>query len=105
MPALFGHAKLISQNTLRRSGSQQYHYLRLNSIDLRIQPGPESADFQCVGLLVQAAFTARLPFEMLHDVGHVDVISINADSSQSFIKDVARRSYKCPGLQIYITAG
>jgi len=105
LPALFGHAKLISQNTLRRSGSQQYHYLRLNRIDLHIQPGPASADFQCVGLLVQAAFTARLPFEMLHDVGHVDVISINAGSSQSFIKDGARRSYKWPALQIFLIAG
>src|SRR5947209_17113027 len=98
---MLGHAEITSQNSLGGSCSQQDDYFRLHNSDLGIQPGTAGRDLRSAGLLMNAALAARLPLEMLHNVGYVHVFAVNTGFSQSFIQHRACRSHKWPSGKVF----
>jgi hypothetical protein len=53
---------------------------------------------------VNAALAARLPFEVLHRVGHKDPLAIDPHGLQRLVQDAPRRSYeRMAGLVLLIT--
>src|SRR5207248_7188824 len=59
-------------------------------------------DLARVRLLVDAALAARLPLEVLDDVGHVDGRSIDARFTERAIEQLARRSDERVPAQVFV---
>src|SRR5690242_1655354 len=78
LAAMRGDLELTAEQRLGRRGAQADDRLRLHERDLGVEPRPTRRDFARVGLLVNAPLPARLPFEVLDDVGDVDNGAIDA---------------------------
>ena len=98
------HAKGAAQDALRRRGAEQNYDLRLDGIDLGLQPGPACTDLQRIGFLVQTPLASWLPLEMLDDVGDVNLFAVNPRSRQGFIQHGPCRSNKRSALNIFLVA-
>src|SRR3954453_21706951 len=94
LPALLRHAKSAAQQRLRCGCAEAYHHLRLHKFYLDIQPRTAGGDLERVWLLVNAALAARLPLEMLHGIGDVGLLVVNASVHESFVEDCAGRPDK-----------
>ena len=57
--------------------AESYENARLERDKLGFQPRLACRDVVRAGLLVNAAFSARLPFEMFHRVGDVHFVSVD----------------------------
>lgn len=61
----------------------------LDDRELGFEPGPARRDFDRVRLLVDAFLSSRLPFEVLHDIGHVDLTPIDSGFLQAGVEQAA----------------
>src|SRR5438093_10521924 len=84
-----GDLELASQERLGRRGAEADDGARLDELDLDIQPGAAGRNLGRVGLLMNPALAARLPLEVLHDVGDVDRSAIDARSFERAIEQLA----------------
>src|SRR5436305_14272638 len=73
-----GDAELWSDHGLRGGGAEADDGARLDHGDLRLKPRAARRNLGGVRFFVDAAFAARLPFEMLYDVRHVDGLAVDA---------------------------
>ena len=91
-PALPRHAKGRAEDRLRRGRAEADEHFRPNEAQLRFHPRPAGGDVARVRLLMDAAFPARLPFEMLHRVRDVNRVAIDPGFLQRAIEHLARRA-------------
>src|SRR5216683_1715851 len=103
--ALGADAKLRPQDRLRGGGSEADDDARLDDVDFRLQPGAAGVDLGRVRLFVNAPLAARLPLEVLHDVGDVDLGPVDAGLIECFVEKIARRSDEWPSLQVFLISG
>jgi hypothetical protein len=89
LTALLCDAKLFAEQGLSRGCTKADNKLRLNGLDLGLEPGQACRYFGSVGLLMDSAFAAGLPFEVFDDIGHVGKLAGDAGLPQSFIEEPA----------------
>ena len=90
--ALFGHLETLSKQRLRRCRTEANERVRSNEGDLGLEPGTARADFTRIRFRVYPPLTARLPFEVLYYVGHVNRLAIDAGLLQGAIEQLPCRS-------------
>ena len=99
LSALRRDLELPAEQRLGRGRAEADDGARLDQLDLGVEPGPAGGDLARVRLLVDAALPARLPLEMLHDVGDVDGDrSIPAASSARSSSLPAGPTNGCPAM-------
>jgi hypothetical protein len=81
-----------SDHALRRGRSESDDELRPYRLDFAGEPPFANLDLAGVRALVQPALAARLKFEMLDRVGHVDSPPIDAGILERLIQELARRA-------------
>ncbi len=84
-PSLPHEGKVRANERLGGGGSQTNQGLRLYFKNLRKDPGSAGVDFISMGRLMKTAFAFPLPLEVLHCVGHIHGLSIDADACESFV--------------------
>src|SRR6478735_7286723 len=74
------HTERLAHDGLRRRRAEADDDLRLNEPNFLLQPGMTRPDLGVVRLLVDAtrALLPALPLEVLHGVGDVDVVALDA---------------------------
>src|SRR5262245_47906204 len=70
--------KRRAEERLRRSCPQTHDRLWFDDRQFHVQPGPAGGDMVRTRLFVDAPLAARLPVEVFHDVGDVDLLTIQA---------------------------
>src|SRR5687768_9483453 len=77
--AVLGDAKVLAEESLRGRRSEADDDLRLQLLELLVQPREARPDLAVARLLVDPALRALalLPLEVLHGVGDVDVAAID----------------------------
>lgn len=73
--------------------------------DLCVQPGAAGRDLYRIGLLVDTALSPRLPFEVLHRVGHVGPRPVDAGNEQGAVEQRAGGTDERPALQVLPVSG
>ncbi len=82
LASVLSDAKVSAKQGLSRRRAKTHDHSWSQGGDFCVKP--KSASFYLAGIrrLVDAAFSARLPFKMLHDVCQVDLLQINTRFSQ-----------------------
>jgi hypothetical protein len=69
---------------------------RADRFQFRIQPRSTSVNFSDVGLLVNAKFTSRLPFEVLDGISYVHLAPIDSCRLEAIVQKLSGRTYEGP---------
>src|SRR5438128_11023699 len=85
-PALAAEAKWFPEERLRGGRTHTDQDDWFDDLDFGVQPGAAGGDFARVRFFVDAPFSGRFPFEMLDDVGDIDLLPIDADFLQNVIE-------------------
>jgi hypothetical protein len=104
LTALAADAKLGTEQRLRCSGAETDDNLGFYQFELRFHPRPAGADFHPARLLVDTPFTARFPFEVLHDVGDVGFLAFDAGFRKAAVEQSAGRSDKRASGKVFLIA-
>src|SRR6266542_1038093 len=99
------HAEGWTQKSLRRCRAQADENLWLDQRELRVEPGPADPDLDRIGLLVDALLAARLPLEMLDDVGDVGLRPVDAGLLQAGVEESSRGTHEGPPFDVFAVAG
>src|SRR5207249_20977 len=94
LAAMSGDPELASEKRLRRGRAQTHDRARLHQRDLRIEPRATRSDLARARFLVNPPFAARLPLEVLDDVGDPDRGAIDAGLGERPIEQLAGRADK-----------
>src|SRR5206468_11783426 len=73
-------------------GAEADEQLGFHHGQLRLEPGAAGGDLARVRLLVQPALPSRGPFEVLHDIGDVDELAVDARFLQGAVEQLASRA-------------
>src|SRR2546423_33495 len=90
LPALAGDAKRRAEDSLGRRRAKTNQQSRPNDSKLGLEPRPAGRDLARVRLLVDPAFAARLPLEVLHRVRDVNLAAIDPGFFEGAIQNLAR---------------
>src|SRR5260221_3424710 len=93
------------ENAGGSGGAKAHHHLRLNRLDLHLQPWTAGLDFSRCRLLMQPALTKQLPFKMFYRVGHITEIAINLRRFERTIQQPAGRTDKWEAGSIFNVTG
>src|SRR5262249_55640319 len=85
--------------------TQAHNDSRLDRGDFCVEPGATRGNFTGARLLMNAALAARLPFEMLHYVRHVDLFAIDTGFDKGSVQQPPRRPYKGFTAEILVVPG
>ena len=91
-PAMRGHLERSAEQRLRGGRTETDDRLRPHERNLSIQPWTAGRNLRRARLLVDAALASRLPLEVLHDVGDVDIVASDARLGQRLVEQSAGRS-------------
>src|SRR5205085_3549452 len=105
LSALPRDPEVAPEQRLSRSRAQTDQHARLDHVELGLQPGPAGGDLRPVRLLVDAALAARLPLEVLDDVGDVDLAPIDARVVERLVEKLPGRPDERLALQVLLVAG
>src|SRR6266498_3948125 len=101
LPPFLRDADDSSHHRLSRGGAQADDHLRVNDLDLRLQPGLAGYHLPDQRLLMQASLAPLDPFKMLHGVGDVNLVARNARFSEGFVQETTCRSDERVALAIF----
>ena len=87
-----GHFELPSEQRLRSGGAEADDDAWFDQGNLGIEPRAARRDFRRARLLVNPPLAARLPLEMLDDVGDVGRRPVDARGFQRAIEKLDRKS-------------
>src|SRR3954447_21825256 len=104
LATLRGHLELPAEQRLSGSGAEAHDRARFDQCDLGIEPGTARRDLTGVRLLVDPPLAARLPFEVLDDIGDVDGGAIDAGVDEGAIEQLAGRSDEGMAAQVFVVA-
>src|SRR5687767_7003714 len=104
LAALFGHAKLRTEQRLRSRRAQGHNHFRFDYGSFRLEPGATCSNLQCVWFFVYAPFAARLPIEMFDDIRDVRLFAIDTCFFQRFIKQATGSTNERLACQIFFIA-
>ena len=92
LTAVLRHSKRRSEDRLRSRRAQTNKQSRPNDLKLGFEPRPAGRNLARVRFLVDAALPARLPFEVLHRVGDVNLIAIDSRFFQRPVENFSSRA-------------
>src|SRR5581483_5725678 len=98
------HLELPPEQRLRRRRPKTDDRARFHELNFRIEPRTARRDLRRVRFLVNAALAARLPFEMLDDVGDVDRRAIDAGVDERAIEQLAGRADERVAGEVFLIA-
>ncbi len=102
--ASFRHFERTTQQALRGRRTQANDDFRLDNGDFGFQPRPARKNFHLVRLSVNSPFAARLPFEVLHRVGDIDLATIDSRDIESLVENTTRWPNERPSFQVFFIA-
>src|SRR3979490_2280908 len=79
--------------------------VQLDESELELKPDPASRDLRGVRPLVQPALATCAPLEMLHSVGEIDALSVDAGLRQRLIEDMTRRTDEGMSGDVFFVSG
>src|SRR5882672_7961524 len=94
-------AKGRAKQNARRGGAQADDDLRSQGLDFAFKPLLASLDLALGRCLVQAAFAARSPFEVLDGVGEVDLGAVDPGGLERAVEQSPRRSNEGQALLVF----
>jgi len=92
--------EIASEQGLRCRRAQTDHDLRLDQLDLLLQPGQARADLAGARLLVEPALALGNPLEMLDHIGDVGLAPVEACRLQRLIQDATGWPHEGPALEV-----
>src|SRR5262245_15532657 len=92
LTALFRDPKLQSQQRLSRGGTHEHEDLRLDRLQLCLQPWPASENLARIRLTMQAPLTSRCPFKVLDRIRDIHELPWDACFFQQLIEQPAGRT-------------
>lgn len=98
-------AKIAAEKRLRGSGAETDDDVGTNGRNFRVEPWTTGGDFGGVRFLVDAAFSARFPFEMLHGIRDVHFLAIDAGILEGFVEKLSSGADEWFAFEIFLTAG
>src|SRR6266545_8056507 len=102
LPPFLRDADDSFHHRLSRGGAQADDHLRVNDLDLRLQPRLAGYHLPDQRLLVQASSLATLdPFKMFDGVGDVNLVARNTRFSEGFVQQTTCRSDERTALAIF----
>src|SRR5688500_3963334 len=105
LPALAADAEVAAQERLRRRRAQTDEHARLHDVQLGLEPRPAGGHLGPVRLLVDAPLAARLPLEVLDDVGDVRKSPVDLRLVEGPVEQLAGGTHERAALAILIVAG
>src|SRR3954463_6450690 len=103
--ALLRHFELTAEERLRGCGAKTNDHGGLKGLDFSFNPWLARGDLHRIWFLLNAPFSARLPFEMFDGVRNICLFPIDARFYQCFIENSAGRSDKRPSLKVLLISG
>jgi hypothetical protein len=94
-----------AKQRLRGGGAEANNDFGLEQGDLGIEPWPARGDFGRVWFFVDAAFSARFPFEVFDGIGDVGFVAIDAGLFECCIQQFAGGADERPPLAIFLIPG
>src|SRR6059058_3746512 len=104
LSALPRDPEVAPEERLSRSRAEADQNARLDHVELGLQPGPAGRDLRPVRLLVDASLAARLPLEVLDDVGDVDLAPVDASVLERLVEELSGRPDERLALQVLLVA-
>src|SRR5258705_12701863 len=101
---MLGYLEGVSEQGLSRRRAKAHDRPRLDELDLDVEPRPAGGDLAGPRLLVNPALAARLPFEMLDHVRHVNALAVDAGFFERPIEELARRADERTARDIFLIA-
>ena len=92
LTARLSNPNFPAHHRTRRRCTQAKDHFRLHGLKLCFEPGQACFDFSLCRRFVEPAFAARLPLEVLHRIGDVDVLARNARGFECLVEKLARRA-------------
>src|SRR5260370_38398320 len=99
-----GDPESRAENGLRRCRTHCHDEVGLNDPQFLFQPRTARCDFARVRLLMNPAFSAGLPFEVLHSVRDVNLRPIDSSVRERAIHNFASRTYEWFARDIFVIA-
>src|ERR1051325_5867092 len=96
------HLEVISNQRLCCGRAATHHDFWFQQAEFGIQPWPTRGDFARVGLFVNAPLAFRFPFEVLHRIGDVNLVAIDAGFDKRFVEQLARRADKWFAREVFV---
>ena len=97
-------AESAAEQRLRGGGAEANHDFGLKQGDFGIEPRTAGCDFGAVWFLMDAAFSARLPFEMFDRIGDVGFVAIDAGLFERCIQQFPGGTHEGSPLAIFLVA-
>src|SRR3954470_1158241 len=104
LAALQRHLEVLADHGFGGGGAQRDDDMRLDAGDLALEPLVAGVDLALRRGLVQAPLAARLPLEVLHRVGDVEVIALYARGLQRTVEQASRRPDERQPLLVLLVA-
>ena len=95
----------LAEHALRGGGAHRHDELGLDCRNFPLIPLPAGLDLRRCRFLVQADLSARHKFEMLHRVGDVDLVAIDAGFGQRTVEHLAGRADEGMAGEVFLVAG
>src|SRR6266566_1556858 len=89
---------------LRGRGAEADQSPGFDDRQLGFEPGPACRDLDRVRLLVDPFLASRLPFEVLHDIGYVDLPPVDAGFLQAGVEKPPRRTHEWAPFDVFLVA-
>ena len=84
--AILRDAKAATEQRLRSGCAEADDEGRVDGFHFGVKPGAAGGNFASAGLLVNAAFAARLPLEMFDGIGDVDEAAVDAGFNETAVE-------------------
>jgi hypothetical protein len=103
--ATLGDSESATEQSLCRGRAKADDDFGFQQRDFGVEPWPASGNFGAIWFLVNAAFAARFPFEMLNSIGDVNFGAVQAGFVQCGVEKFSGRADKRFALLIFLVAG
>ena len=104
LPALHRDLEVARDDRLRRGGAQRHDHMGLNVFNFFFQPLVACIDLALRRGLVQPPLAAQLPLEVLHRVGDVEVLAIDAGRLERAVEQPAGGADEGQSLLVLLVA-
>ena len=104
LAAALRDAECATEQGLRGGGAETDHDFGLEQCDFGIEPWAAGGDFRAIWFFVDAAFAARLPFEMFDGVGDIGFVAIDAGLLERGVEEFSGGADEWLALAIFLVA-
>ena len=103
--AMLSDAKVAPEEGLGGGCTEADDHFGFERGNFRFEPGTAGGDFGGVWLFVDAALAARFPLEMLHCVGDVNFLAVDARFGEGGVEKFACRADEGKPFEVFLITG